>query len=136
MIDEGSARIASARRIRRLLRRSDGNTALDFALLALPFLLVVFGVFEFGRLLWVQNALHYSVEEAARCGVVNLSVCSNASQTQTFASTRSGATFPTSTFTVTTPSCGNKVSASYPFIFVTPLINYSVTLTAESCFPT
>ena len=54
-----------------LFRNCRGAAAVEAAL-CLPVLMVaLLGVIDFGRALWAQNALHYSVEEAARCGVVN-----------------------------------------------------------------
>lgn len=120
----------------RLLRDRRGSAAVEFAV-ALPALAtMLLGAMEFGRLLWTQNALHYAVEEAARCHSVNSSVCGSASQTQSFAASRAGLTFANATFTVTTASCGNQVSARYPFAFVVPLFDYQVTLQAQSCYPT
>ena len=47
-----------------------GAEALEFAF-AFPVLLVMlYGIFEFGRFLWIQNTLEYAVEEAARSAIV------------------------------------------------------------------
>jgi hypothetical protein len=43
--------------------------------------------------------------------------------------------FPASTFSSTSAGCGNRVTGSYPFTFLTNLVNYSITLTASSCYP-
>jgi len=120
----------------RALREHSGAAAVEFAMTVPILLTVILGIFEFGRLLWAQNALHYAVEQAARCRTIDVATCDNVGDTQTYASTVSAFTFPTSAFTVTTPSCGNLVSASYSFQFVVSLFGTGPTLTAQACFPT
>jgi Flp pilus assembly protein TadG len=120
----------------RVLREGDGVAAIEFALTVPVLLVALLGIIEFGRVLWAQNALHYAVEEAARCATIDLTTCGNTSETQTYASTASGYGFPTGAFTVTVAACGNQVSASYPFQFLTSLVSYSLTLTAQACYPT
>ena len=122
--------------LRRLLRDHAGAAAVEFALVVPAFLMLLIGVMELGRLMWTQNALHYAVEEAARCSAVDTNICSSTSTAQSFAAGRSGLAFATSVFTVTKTSCGWQVSASYPFLFVGFLSEYSVTLHAQACYPT
>jgi Flp pilus assembly pilin Flp len=113
---------------RRLLRSEKGTAAVELAAGLLAFILAILGVIEFGRLMWAQNALNYSVQQGARCMLVSAS-CDGALT----ASTISGFTFPTSAFTTSTPSCGHQVSASYSYTFMTNLVTYPVTLTAVAC---
>lgn len=122
--------------LHRLLGDRTGAAAVEFALVVPAFLLLLIGIMEFGRLMWTQNALHYAVEEAARCSAVDTTVCTSTSTTQSFAAARSGLAFATSVFAVTKTSCGWQVSASYPFSFVGFLSQYSVTLHAQACYPT
>jgi Flp pilus assembly protein TadG len=112
-----------------------GTVAIEFAFVAPAFFLLVFGIIEFGRGLWTLNALHYSVEEAARCASINTVTCATASQVESFAASRSGAAFTSSVFTATSASCGNQVSASYSMPLYIPFATHSVTLTAQSCYP-
>jgi Flp pilus assembly pilin Flp len=122
--------LAPYRLIRQLLRARDGAAAVEMAVGVWVFLLAIFGVIEFGRLLWAQNALNYAVQQGARCMLVG--ACTTATAPTT-ASTVSGFNFPTATFTATTPSCGHQVAASYHFSFMTNLFTYPITLTATSC---
>ena len=106
---------------------------------------MLFGTFEFGRLLWIQNSLHYSVQQAARCGTFNAQLCGNGttvttSQTQSYAASIAGAGIPSSAFTVDqSATCGTvtgtQVSASYTLPLFIPYFSLSPTLTASSCFP-
>jgi Flp pilus assembly protein TadG len=120
--------------LRALLDRA-GATAVEFAILGPLVLVILIGVIEFGRMLWVENALQYAVAQAARCVTIDSSLCGDTRETQAFAATSSGMSFPSAIFLVGPAACGNKVSASYAFAFVAGLFPYSVTLTAESCYP-
>ena len=57
--------------LRRLNAKSDqrGATLVEFAIGASVFLMVMFGVIEFGRLLWTHNALTDAARRAARYAV-------------------------------------------------------------------
>jgi Flp pilus assembly protein TadG len=116
-------------------RDQRGATAVEMGLVLTPLLLFLLGTVEFGRAMWIQNALNYSAAEAARCASNNTTTCGSANEITAFAASRSGANFATSVFTATTPSCGNMVSASYPMHLYIPFGDYSITLTAQACFP-
>jgi hypothetical protein len=112
-----------------------GNAAIEFALTAIPLLLFLFGIIEFGRTMWLQNALDYSVVEAARCASINPTLCGTAEQIKSYASDQSGAGFDVAVFSVTSPSCGTQVSAIYPLTLTIPTMSVSMILSAQSCFP-
>jgi Flp pilus assembly protein TadG len=118
-----------------LSRSRKGGAAIEFAIVAPAFLLILFGGIEIGRMLWTLNAIHYSVQEAARCASINTTTCATADQIASFAAHRSGATLDSSISTATIASCGNKVSASYPLHLNIPFVDRSITLTAQSCYP-
>lgn len=115
----------------------EGTTAVEFALLAPALFMILFGAVEFGRLLWTQAALHFAVEEAARCASVTPSVCGTSAQTTAYAANAATPlTIASTAFTSTTPSCGHQVSASFNYQFVvTGLFPFTPTLTAQACFP-
>src|ERR1043166_319047 len=122
-------------RVTAFARDVAGNPAVEFGLLAPVILLFIFGIAEGGRLLWTLNALHYSVQEAARCASINKTTCGTATQIQSFAAGRSGAGFSASVFTATVTGCGNRVSASYTMPLNIPFMTHSISLTAQSCYP-
>jgi len=122
--------------VRALAKSRSGSTAVQMAFVAPAMLMFILGIMEVGRVMWLQNALNYSVVEAARCISNSPSTCGSASQTQSFAASQSGAGFASSVFTVTTASCGNKVTASYPVMLDIPYVNLSTTLTSQACYPT
>lgn len=119
----------------RLARASDGAAAVEFAIIAPALLLLLLGIIETARGLWMQNALNYSVEQAARCAAIDKNNCGSPAQVQTYAATVSGTDFGASTFTVATAACGNLVSASYPIQLHIPYVSSAPTLGAQSCYP-
>lgn len=124
--------------MRKLSFRLDrsGATALEFALCAPAFFMLVMGIVELGLLVWMQLALQQGVEAAARCASINKTTCANASKIQAYAVDQSvGLSPPASTFTVTTPSCGNMVQASYTPTYLPSFPIPTQTLTAQACFP-
>jgi Flp pilus assembly protein TadG len=120
-----------------LRRDSRGSAAVELALVAPALFLFVFGIAETGRALWLQNALDYSVAEAARCASINPAVCGSVNDIQKYAAARSGSGVDALVFSVTipAPSCGNQVSADYPMALMIPFLTVSVNLTAQACYP-
>src|SRR5215471_6234486 len=128
-------RFAMVMSVSRFARADAGNLSIELGLLAPVMILFIFAVAEGGHLLWTVNALHYSVQEAARCASVDSTTCGSATQIQSFAAGRSGAGFPSSAFTATVVSCGNRVSASYSMPLNIPFMPHSISLSAQSCYP-
>ena len=54
-------------RSRSFWRNERGVSALEFALTALPFLMLLVGTIELGRLLWMRQAMQSLAGSAARC---------------------------------------------------------------------
>jgi Flp pilus assembly protein TadG len=49
----------------------DGHAAAEFALVIPILLVLIVGVFEFGRAYWIQNTLQFAAEQTARCVMAN-----------------------------------------------------------------
>lgn len=64
------------RRFRLFLADGGGASAVEFALVALPFFLMVFGIIEVGRALWTRQALSEVAMNGARCAGVVHPACS------------------------------------------------------------
>jgi Flp pilus assembly protein TadG len=111
------------------------NLSIELGLLTPVLILFIFAVAEGGHLLWTVSALHYSVQEAARCASINKTSCGSATQIQSFAAGRSGAGFASSVFTASVAACGNQVSASYSMPLNIPFMPHSISLSARSCYP-
>jgi len=120
-----------------LWRDAAGSTAIELWLTAPFFFALLFGIIEGGMLLWTQLGLQHATALAARCASIDVNTCKDSGTVQSYAVQQSfGVNPPASTFTYSTPSCGNQVSASYQFNFVTNHFGTpTLTLTAQSCFP-
>lgn len=53
------------------IRREDGVAAVEFAMIAFGFLLLLFSIVEAGYAMWSINTVNYSVEQGARYSAVN-----------------------------------------------------------------
>jgi Flp pilus assembly protein TadG len=85
------ARIGSASSMRgflpRLLRARSGNAIVDFALVLPPMLALCFGIIEYGRFFWTQEALEQTAISAARCMAVLNPSCTTGTAGGTYSST-------------------------------------------------
>jgi Flp pilus assembly protein TadG len=125
------------RTARETLLDERGAETVEFAIMLLVFFALMFGIVEFGRVLWTQNALHYATQQAARCAAVNSTLCGTQDLMRTFAAGVAGAGVPGSAFWLTSPdpTCGKQVTASYTVNLYVPLLSMNPTLTASACFP-
>jgi Flp pilus assembly protein TadG len=121
----------------RICKNTEGATAVEFGLTAPGFLMLLTGSIIAGLVLWTQLGLQHGVERAARCASVNSSLCGTVAAIQDYAAKQAlGLNPPSSMFTVTSPACGNQVSANYTFDFITKYFGLpSVSLNAQACFP-
>lgn len=144
-----SSEILAASRLARLrsrLRRrigERGTVALEYALLVPAFLVIVLGTVDIGRLIFTQVTLDRAVQAAARCGAVSSSCKTGTppvvspTAVQALAVDQAwGVTTATTNFTVTLPTCGVQVAASYPYHFITPwLVTADRNVSAQACYP-
>jgi len=124
----------------RFCRDAQGASAVEFAILALPFFMMLFGIIEGGRLMWTQVGLQHAVETAARCAslktVDNPNPCPGNS-VEAYAATQAfGLNLSPSVFKVSPAGCGTQVTANYPFNFFTNFLGPApLNLSAQSCVP-
>lgn len=135
------------------VKARDGGTAVEFAMVAVPFLLVLLGIFEFGRIVWTREALQMVAGEAARCmGVLN-SACAvsgaySAGQTlshvekeaQRLAVSLSSKSITLNANTTCSGQAGfSSVSITYTYKTAVPLfiksLSKGIPITVTSCFP-
>ena len=115
-----------------------GTSAVEFALTAPLFFMILIALIEGALLLWTQVGLQHGAEMAARCTTIDTGTCGSPAQTQSYAAQQSyGLNPPPSTFTVSATSCGNQVTANYPFPLLSTYFGMtSLQISAQSCFPT
>jgi Flp pilus assembly protein TadG len=120
-----------------LLGDRRGASAAEFAMVLPCLLLLLAGIVEIGRAIWMQSTLSSAVAAAARCASVNANLCGAPAATQSYAASQAtGLNLDASAFTVTKQFCGNQVAANVPFSFVfDQLLPYAITLTAQACYP-
>lgn len=143
--------------MRRWLRgwRGDrrGVTTLEFTLLAIPLLLLCLGPIEFGRMLWIQEAIQMAAQQGARCIGILASSCAsggtyNAGDATSYviamaADWKVGLSADQITVTndATSGACNglSEVSISYTFQTAIPglltMLRDAPTLTGFACFP-
>lgn len=122
-------------KLRHLLDDIRGATAIEFAMTAPVFVMVIVGAIQSGIMLWTQLGLQQGVEMGARCASVNSIVCGTTSAIQNYAALKTYGVNPSpSAFTVTTEACGIQVSANYPLPVLSSYFDIA-TLRAKSCFP-
>lgn len=54
----------------RLLRDRSGQAAVEFALIAPAFFLIMFGVMDFGRAMWINSTIEHAAAEGARYAAI------------------------------------------------------------------
>jgi Flp pilus assembly protein TadG len=134
-------------------RAQHGAVLVEFALVAPVFLMLLFGVIEFGRALWMQQALHQIAIVGARCMALPQSACASAAtydstKTMTYiqqAANQWGLSLSNADIVQNNATnCGgqtgfSEVSVSIIFQSVVPqLLNIrsgAIPLTAAACFP-
>ncbi|MHB8527970.1 MAG: TadE/TadG family type IV pilus assembly protein [Caulobacteraceae bacterium] len=126
---------------------------MEFALVAPALLGLIFGIVEFGRAMWIHNALQQTAIAGARCeGILQSSVGSNAACEGTTATSYIqgvasgwGITVPTSGITaLASTTCAgtagfSSVTINYTFQTAVPQLLGSmsggVPMSANACFP-
>lgn len=121
---------------RRLHSDRRGSIAAEFALVIPLLLLMSFGIIEFGRTMWVRNSLQSAVEDAARCYALKRPECATAADVEIYAASKAmGVPVTGDAFEATVVACGKRVTATYPFASVVPVIPLDYTIYASACRP-
>ena len=114
-----------------------GATAVEFALVAPVFLIMVLGTIELSRALWIKATMQFAMEETSRYALVNTGATT--STLESYATTIiSNYGVPTSGMTVSATSTATYISiqASYTFQTIIPLLSIpDISLTAMSRVP-
>jgi Flp pilus assembly protein TadG len=132
-----------------LFRNNGGATVVEFALVALPVFLLMFGIMQLAWTIWADNLLHLSVDAAARCGAVNSTISPCAGNSPSEMEQTANAIFAPLTAVSSQPPqwsanvCSTPGSVgligTYTVHFlsaISALAPLNLTLTAKSCYPT
>jgi Flp pilus assembly protein TadG len=147
--------LASLRRARLWADRR-GAAAVEFAAVLAPLMILIFGVFEYGRLLWTREALQATATAGARCMGMSSTSCAsggtyNSGNTDTYLESQAtnwGITLTSTNITLNNNTTCAGVSAAngfssvtitYTFQSIVPSLitslNTSPVLTSTACFP-
>jgi Flp pilus assembly protein TadG len=116
-------------RLRGLWACRYGGMSLEFALIAPTLFLLFLGIFEFGRLMWVRNALQFAAEETGRYVIINPTA--SPTQISAYLKGRIPSVNPAS-ISVTAPG---QVVGGVNFITVTATHNFSFVADAIGIAP-
>jgi Flp pilus assembly protein TadG len=144
------------RRLAVFWRAHGGATAVEFAAVLGPLMILIFGVFEYGRLLWTREALQETATAGARCMGMSATSCASggtysSSNTDTYIeglATNWGVTLTAADISlnssttcagVTAANGFSTVTITYTFQSIVPSLITSLTggttLTSTACFP-
>lgn len=129
-----------------------GATAVEFALVVMPLMMLLFAVVEYGRLAWTNAALQQISIETARCMGVAGSNCADASGVYSATLTAQSVATAAAALSVAPPAvtldraaiCGgvgglSQVTLTTTFTTAVPqlltALNGGVTLVAVACYP-
>ena len=110
------------------------TTAVEFAFILPALAALVVGGLYTCLVVYSAAGLRSAVEQAARCYSVNVTQCSSASTTQTYAQSRYHG-IKTPTFTASIQPCGHQVIGTVTIAVIAVVIDFSVPLSATACFP-
>ena len=70
------------RLLRRYRKNEKGTTAVEFALVSIVFLTIIFAIFEAARIFWTLNTMQYAVEAGTRYVLTNTEASDDDIKTQ------------------------------------------------------
>ena len=121
--------------VRSLCRSEDGTTAVEFAIIAPVFILLLFGTIGLCFALFLIGSLHYAVEDGARCASVKTTICSDSATTIAYTQSRYLGPNVSPTFTYASAACGNSVSGSISYSMNIGFRTFVIPISATACFP-
>ena len=109
-------------RIRDHLRREDGVAALEFAIVAMVFLVLLYGILTYGFIYGLDQSLNHAAEEGARSAISQTTDASAITQAQNTALQRLswlGGSIHTSDVVATVAQCPNDTSVKCITVTIT-----------------
>src|SRR5262249_42185137 len=131
---------AGMRALKRILRdfarEHDGAAALEFAMLAPIFIMLVVGGIAAGNAVFAVASMHYAVEGGARCASIQTTVCTSSDAVVTYAQNHyAGPRLPAPTFAYNTSGCGHTVTGTVTYSMNIGTKTYNIPLSTAACYP-
>jgi Flp pilus assembly protein TadG len=120
---------------RSILRNQDGTTAVEFAIIAPVFIMLVLGTIGLCFAFFLIGSLHYAVEDGARCASVKTTICLDGPTTIAYTQSRYMGPNVSPTFTYAAAACGSSVSGSITYSVNVGFRTLTIPITATACFP-
>jgi Flp pilus assembly protein TadG len=122
--------------LRSISRNQEGGSAVEFALIAPAFLLVMFGTIGLCFALFLVGSLHFAVEDGARCASVKAAICPDAATTIAYTQSRYLGPNVAPTFTPNlNAACGKSVTGSINYAMNVGFKTYVIPVSATACYP-
>jgi len=126
---------------RSVSRNEEGTTAVEFAIIAPIFILLVLGTIGLCFALFLIGSLHYAVEDGARCASVKTTICADTPTTIAYTQSRYLGPNVAPTFTLNNAApcgpanSGNAVTGTINYTLDIGFRTYVIPITATACFP-
>jgi Flp pilus assembly protein TadG len=121
--------------LKSIRQNQEGTTAVEFAIIAPLFILLVIGTIGLCFALFLVGSLHFAVEDGARCASVKTTICSDATSTIAYTQSRYLGPNVSPTFTYAAAACGKSVSASISYSMDVGFRTFVIPISATACFP-
>jgi Flp pilus assembly pilin Flp len=121
--------------LKSIRQNQEGTTAVEFAIIAPLFILLVIGTIGLCFALFLVGSLHFAVEDGARCASVKTTICSDATSTIAYTQSRYLGPNVSPTFTYASAACGKSVSASISYSMDVGFKTFVIPISATACFP-
>jgi Flp pilus assembly protein TadG len=118
-----------------MLLNQEGTTAVEFAIIAPVFILLVIGTIALCFALFLVGSLHFAVEDGARCASVKTTICTDSATTIAYTQSRYLGPNVSPTFTYAAAACGNSVTASINYSMDIGFKTFVIPISATACFP-
>jgi Flp pilus assembly pilin Flp len=118
-----------------MLLNQEGTTAVEFAIIAPVFILLVIGTIALCFALFLVGSLHFAVEDGARCASVKTTICTDSATTIAYTQSRYLGPNVSPTFTYAAAACGNSVTASINYSMDIGFKTFLIPISATACFP-
>ena len=128
-------------RLRSISRNQEGTTAVEFAIIAPVFILLVLGTIALCFALFLVGSLHFAVEDGARCASVKKTICQDTPTTIAYTQNRYLGPNVSPTFTYNNAaSCGsantgNSVTGTVNYTMDIGFRKFVIPISATACFP-
>jgi Flp pilus assembly protein TadG len=121
---------------RSLSRNQQGTTAVEFAIIAPVFIMLVFGTIGLCFALFLVGSLHFAVEDGARCASVKASICPDSATTIAYTQSRYLGPNVSPTFTPNlNAACGKSVTGSVNYSMNVGFRTFVIPISATACYP-